>query len=257
VTAWGYNTIEVNATSNPFVINLPLGSTCSGYKLRIINTSALASGLIKINPFAGDKLGPMPASTAIYLQNVDRSAWQNGKKFVELVSDGTGTWAIDGQWMPEPGSVDTAGSQYYLGKLRSLPFVSFTPRNLPTVAIPPALGTYSAAIQVTGILGIPLGAKAVKARFKASICTTAAAPYYFYMAASDNNSTTIDDLSPQPSVAFRGLSTAINAFYGYDTAVDIPLDSSGRMYLFTYTANNVTIGSCIVNLIMLGYYMGD
>jgi hypothetical protein len=252
VTAWGYNTLEVNAITNPYVINLPSGSTCSGYRLRIINTSALATGLIKINPFAGDKIGPLPVSTAIYLQNVDQSAWANGKKEVELVSDGTGTWAVEGQWMPEPGSVDAAGSQYYLGRLRRLPLGNATSRNIG--GSPGGVGTFTASSSVTTV-GVPTGAKAILARVIMSLVSTAPGTVNGVVVFSDNITTIPTANSAHSSCSCRFLASAPAESNGAIYECVLPLDVTGKVQSYNLTQTNVTVFTSAI--IVIGYYMGD
>src|SRR6185369_12820001 len=111
----------INATTNPYVVNLP-AATGSGYRIRIVNTSNVITGIVKIAPATGERIQPLVGDVAAYIQNIDQSGTGFLRGSLELVDVFSGRWAVvGGQFMPEPGSVDAAGTQYFLGKLRHLP----------------------------------------------------------------------------------------------------------------------------------------
>lgn len=254
LTAWTHNTLEINAITNPFILNLPSSATCAGYRVKVINTSALSTGLIKINPFAGDRIGPMPISTSVYLQNVDQSGWLNGKKEVELVSDGTGGWAVEGQWMPEPGSVDSAGSQYYLGKLRHLPLGNTTSRSFTPLF--PGSATWSSGYQATGNFGIPIGAKAIRARVLGQVNTDLVQSCSVSLFFSDNTSNTPTRNTSHPSITILTYNPVASLnLYGVTEEIDIPLNSSGQFFQY-YVIGGAGAG-ITVDIQAIGYYMGD
>jgi len=252
--------LEINATTNPFIVNLPKASG-SGWKPKIVNTSALATGLVKLVPFSGDKIGPLAANVAAYLQNVDQSGWTYNQQYLELIDTVSGQWAVvAGQFMPEPGSVDAAGSQYFLGKLRHLPLGNTTSR-LVTSAAPPSAGSWSSAKQVTGSFGIPSGAKAIRAKIfiGGSTGTNQGLNNAISVAFSDNNSSTpsADTSHPIAGLNWINATTSVSGSTGYYSEIDIPLNSSGQFYLYTLNALGILVSFCTVSVWAVGYYMGD
>lgn len=244
--------IMVNATTNPFIMNLPSGATVIGSRIRIVNTSSLATGLLKIVPFTGDSIGPMVANTACYLQNVDQSGWAGQKQSIELISTGTNWAIIGGQFNPEPGSVDSAGNQYFLGKYHRLPLGNTTSRSIYS-ASPPAASSWSSAIPVSGNFGIPTGSKAVRIRVSATLTPAAGGVYELVIGFSDNTSNVPSLLTAHPVIRGYGQSSDTR----FSSEIDVPLDSSGNIFLYTISATNVTIGSQNIAIAALGYYAGD
>jgi len=247
-------TLLVSSTTNPYIINLPQNSVSTGFAVDIVNTTVLATGLVKIVPFAGDKIGPMPANVAIYLQNVDQAGWQNGKQRVRLMADGLGTWSVNGQWMPEPGSVDAAGSQYYLGRLRRLPLGNTTTRG--TFQTIPAASSFGSAIQITGTVGIPTGSKAILCRIRGEVSSVAGGACTLTIAMSDNNSSTPGEFTSHPQyhnsfLASGGGSVLENAY-----EIIIPLNTSGQFFIYTITSTNVFVATNI-SFYPIGYFLGD
>ena len=155
LAAYGASAVEVNGTANPYIINLPQGSTCIGYCVEVLNVSTVGSGLVRIVPYSGDAIGQLAADTAVYLQNVDASGAKTFQS-IRLRATATGWVVVGGQFCPHQ-AVDTDGSQYCLGKLHHLPLGNTTSRDL-FYATPPAALAWSAAISAAGIVGVPLGA---------------------------------------------------------------------------------------------------
>jgi hypothetical protein len=73
LAAWSYQKLLINATTNPYIVNLPQASTCVGYRVDIVNASAASTGLVEIVPYSGDAIGKLAANVKVYLQNVDQS----------------------------------------------------------------------------------------------------------------------------------------------------------------------------------------
>lgn len=246
--AFALDTIDVIATTNPYIVNLPQASICPGYALRILNSSTASTGLVKIVPFSGEKIGPMAANVAAYLSNWDQSGFFNTKQSLSLVSDGVGWVVLGGQFNPEPGSVDVAGSQYFLGKLHHLPLGNTTDRRVVSGASTPSSG-FSSAVQVTGTVGVPVGAKAVKAL--AQLSTTSGGNLAKILQFSDNSSSTPANTAHPTIIVQINNQTAGQVTTG-SSEIDIPLNSSGQFFSYSSTA-----GSWTYTVTIMGYYMGD
>jgi hypothetical protein len=250
---------RISATTNPYIVNL-YASTGSGRRLTFINTSALATGLIKIVPATGEKIGPLAANVACYLQNVDQSGWLFTQKYLILVDAGIGQWdVVGGQFQPEPGSLDAAGTQYYLGKLIRLPLGNTTAAGTISLnGVLPAVGAFGVGIQVSGAGGIPTGAKAVRARFILNAFATAAGIATISFSVSDNNSSVPTASTRHPFFShdyYRAASGLANR--GTVLETDLPLDTNGKIYLYGIDLTNVTLASTTCLFTVLGYYMGD
>ena len=197
---------------------------------------------------------------AVYLDNVDQGGNVYLYQFIELEASigAIAKWAVTGgQFCPEPGSVDTGGKQYHLGKLHHLPLGNATSRQL-SYAVPPNVSAWSAAITAIGSAGIPAGAKAIRVKVFLIAFATAAGVAQLTVAFSDNNSST----PAAPSITAHP--TASNAYYAGGAAtlhmyfeIDIPLNSSGQFYIYTLEGSNITLASSAVGVYAVGYYMGD
>ncbi len=256
----GTPTVVVIATTNPYPVTLP-AAIGSGYRVRIINGSAtgLATGLVSIIPNTGDHIGPLSANVKCYLQNVDQSGWGFKKQFIDLIDDVLGEWVVaGGQFMPEPGSFDAVGSQYFLGKLRHFP--PSGPRGIAVTI--PSSNSFSSAIQVSGLVGVPSGAKAIRARVAVSPFATGIGNYGMTLILPDVNTATLgasSGLIGSPAFNISGYaSTAAQLQPTSSSEVDIPLNGSGQFFIGTANLPvNITIASCIMSLQVVGYYMGD
>jgi hypothetical protein len=246
----------VNSTANPFTINLPPAVTCPGYKVKIICMVWQSTGLVKIMPYTGDRIGVIPANTAVYLQNTDQSGKQFLVQNIELVADQYGIWAVTGgQYMPEPGSADAPGSQYYLGKLMHLPLGSTLVRTVYNAA-PPPLGTWSSGIQVSGLNGVPAGAKAIRAKVLITWRANDTAIGNMGIGFSDNNSNIMSVATPHPVIYNQGYGLAGQS-NGNNAEIDIPLSPSGQLYIYTvHLVNSLNTNDSLM-VSPVGYYMGD
>ena len=207
-------------------------------------------------PYAGDRIGVIPVNTAVYLQNTDQNGGEYLVQFIELVADQYGIWAVTGgQYMPEPGSADAPGSQYHLGKLRHLPLGNTLARVIYYSA-PPPLGTWSSAIQVSGLNGVPVGAKAIRAK----VLITWQANYTelgnMEIGFSDNNSNIIFMGTSHPEIFNQGYGLAGNS-NGSSAEIDIPLSPSGQLYIYTVQLSNSIYTNDSLMVSVVGYYMGD
>jgi hypothetical protein len=247
-------TLLVNSTVNPFIVNLP-ASTGSGWMPKIVNVSALATGLVKLVPATGEKIGPLPADTAAYLQNVDQSGWTFNQQYLGLVDSKIGQWAVSGgQLMPEPGSVDAAGTQYHLGKYIKLPIGNTSLRAVLAFNSPPALATWSSAYQITGQWGVPVGAKSVRLRVDIST-STAQALSNLNVAFSDNTSSIPTYRTTHPVCRNYVQVSTGTCMMGNSSEIDVPLNSSGRFFIYTIGANGGETNYRL-DVIVLGYYTG-
>jgi hypothetical protein len=152
--------------------------------------------------------------------------------------------------------VDTDGQQYHLGKLHHLPLGSTTVRS--TSGTTPAIANWTAAIQITGNYGVPVGAKAVRAKIGVFPYSTGAGIWELGEGISDNNSNTPGRNTAHPMIDVSGYASAAGQPNAYILQeMDIPLNASGQCYFFTAFATNVTLANCSYIIAVVGYYMGD
>src|SRR5208337_1311158 len=85
----GSITYFIGATTNPFVFDLP-PAIGSNFKLRVVNITGLATGLVKIVPHTGDQIAQLAANVACYLQNVDQGGNPYLFQFLDLTDVSTG-----------------------------------------------------------------------------------------------------------------------------------------------------------------------
>jgi hypothetical protein len=239
----------VNSTANPFTINLPQTATCPGYKVKIICMVWQSTGLVKIMPYTGDRIGVIPVNTAVYLQNTDQNGGEYLVQFIELVADQYGIWVVTGgQYMPEPGSADAPGSQYYLGKLRHLPLGNVSDRTIYSGVGPGSFAWLGSAIQATGVKGVPVGAKAVRVRITISSPSSTCG-----IAVSDNNSNAPSLTSPGTSHPAFSQTIIGSSSMNMTQELDAPVNAYGQFY--AYGISGAAAG--IMTISAIGYYMGD
>jgi hypothetical protein len=256
-SAAGLQIFLINGSGNPYVINLP-AAVGGGSEIKIFDASLLATGLVKIVPYSGDAIGQLAANAALYLQNVDQSGGSSVMQSLHLADVMAGRWSIEGGQFVASSTVDTLGSQYELGKLHHLPLGNATSRQLYSGAGPNA-SAWSAAIQATGNVGIPVGAKAIRIRVNysgyAPAGSTACIWEHGY---SDNNSNVPTILTAHPvtvGFSYAYIGSAVQLIGAYE--VDIPLNNAGQFYIYCIVATNITIPSSGLSIAALGYYMGD
>jgi hypothetical protein len=259
LVAWSTEKLIITATTNPYIVNLPQATTCVGYRVKIMDGSALATGLVKIVPYTGDAIGSLAANTEVYLQNLDQSGAPYLFQYIELVATKAGYWdVVGGQFCPHQ-TVDTDGSQYHLGKFKHLPLGNTTARG--TSFVPVAQGSwYGSPIQVTGSYGVPVGAKVVRLRFAVIPYVTAAGVFGLTICLSDNNGQTPTGTPTYmafPTVGGNGYAAAAGGFQLPYTEVDVPLNSSGQFYAFSLVLTNVNQAQCVVGWAVVEWSMGD
>ena len=256
LAAYGASAVEINGTANPYIMNLPQASTCVGYCVEVLNTSTIGSGLVQITPYSGDAIGQLAANTSIYLQNVDASGAKSFQS-ARLRATANGWTVLAGQFSPHQ-AVDPDGSHYHLGELIGLPLDNTRDRALYS-STGPAAGAWSAAIQASGIKGIPLGAKAVKVRVLLNPYA-ATGVVAWWMAFSDNNSNTPNMAATAHSGAichgYNGTGFSGLAYIETVTEIEIPLNALGQFYMYCEQASNVTVASSSIYVTALGYRMG-
>ena len=244
------------ATTNPFVMNLP-ATTGSGTKIRIVDYSGLATGLVQMAPNGGDNIGAA-GNVSVYLQNVDQSGFVYKYQWIELTDTVAGTWDVTGGQFCPHQSVDTDGQQYHLGKLHHLPLGNTTSRQIVAIGtVPPNLGAWSAAITGAGIVGIPSGAKAIRVVVHLAPYGSGAGYVVLQVCFSDNNSNVPAAYTAHPGVFLYGYVAGAGNIIQNSYEIDIPLNASGQFYMYTEQAGGVTIGNCAINIRAIGYYMGD
>jgi hypothetical protein len=246
--------IIINATTNPFIANLP-AATGSGKRVKIINGSLLATGLVKITPNGTDQIGSA-GNVSIYLQNVDQSGAPYFFQSIELVDDRAGYWAVvDGQFQPHQ-TVDTDGQQYHLGKLHHVPLGNTTSRALLNSS--QMVAGWNGPYTATGVFGIPNGAKAVRLRIRVVTGNASGgSSTWATLAWSDNNSNTPTFLTAHPMIDIGFVYATAVAVNGTSAILDVPLNASGQFYIYGWNFNNLASGYPSVTVCPIGYYMGD
>jgi hypothetical protein len=246
----------INAATNPYVVNLPV-ATGSGYRVSIVNVNVAITGLVKITPNGTDKIGPA-GNVSVYLQNTDQGGALNYFQRVDLLDALSGYWVVTGGQYCPAQSVDTNGQQYFLGRLHHMPLGNTTDRSISGMTAVPGNATYGGPYQVTGLYGVPAGAKGVRLRGRLTVQTTAIANTDCRLGISftDNNSFTPSDATGHPGMYVRFFSTGAGSNSGYSAEVDVPLNSAGQFYTYQHTTINVD-SSTFLNGIVVGFYMGD
>ena len=255
LTAGAYSELIIKA--NPYTVNLP-AATGSGNRVKVVDAVA-GSSLVTITPNGTDKIGPA-GNVSIFLQNNDQGQNPNVFQNVELLDALAGYWVVvAGVYVPHQ-TVDTDGSQLYLGRLRHLPLGNTTSR-LVASAINPAAGAawYASAITGAGVVGVPSGAKGIRVKVSSTTYATAAGECELALAFSDNNSNTPSQGTSHPVALNYRNAPALGSFGAptADSEIDITLNASGQFYMYTLSQVNITLANTTVNIAVVGYYMGD
>jgi hypothetical protein len=245
----------INSTVNPFVFNLP-ASSGGGLRIRVVDSSILATGLVQIAPNGTDIIGSA-GNVSCYLQNVDQSTYVYKFQFLDLVDSRSGYWAVVGGQLCPDQAVDTDGQQYHLGKLHHLPLGNTTSRAAPFSAVLPGATTWYGFTTVAGSVGVPAGAKAIRAKIYLQLYSTAAGANSVSLYFSDNNSNTPTISTAHPGVMFTHVAAAAAEQPVYMTELDIPLNSSGQFNFYQLLSVNNTNGNSRVTVAVVGFYMGD
>ena len=249
-----YGEVIVNASTNPYVVNLPK-ATGSGFRVKIVNVNSAAAGLVQIAPNGTDKIGPA-GNVSIYLQNTDQGGNLNYFQSVELLDALSGYWVVTGgQYCPHQ-TADTDGQQYHFGKFIHLPTGNTVDRGLLNAA-PTATSTWYASPISGATKGVPAGAKGIRAKVYLDAYATAAGIVELELAFSDNNSFSPGVLLSHPTMGIAAYASAAGQHLHLMVELDIPLNASGNFYMYTWGASNVTIGSSVIIIAAAGYYMGD
>lgn len=256
LTAWQTENL-ILTYAGASTVTLPEASTCIGYRVRIMAAYAGAA-LVTITPHTDDHIDLLAANVSIFLNNSDGGANVQKFRYVDLVAIASGYWAVIGGDYCPSHDTDTSGSHLVLGRLHHLPITTATSRQL-VAEPPPAVGSFSVAKQVTGSLGIPGGAKAIRARIKLSGYSTAAGLATLMVALSSNNDggNAPTETTPHPIISIASYCSASGQAPMYTGEVDIPLKSDGTLYIYSLLGSNVTIASCNITISIVGYYMGD
>lgn len=244
-------------TVQPYTLNLPAASG-SGIRIRFINGNA-GAGLITITPSGTDKIGPA-GNVSCFLQNVDGSC-QTNVQWIELSDAEAGLWEVTGGHYCPHQTVDTDGSQYYLGKFHHLPLGNTTSRAIGGAIVFSGTG-WKSAVTAAGAVGVPAGAKAILAKIYLAIQTTAVSGSWFAsLGFSDNNSNIPNAGTAHPWVTCCGYNPAAAAvnYYPGTPEVVIPLNSSGQFYPYLNLSGGGVIdtSNAYFTVNVVGYYMGD
>ena len=228
-------------------VALPQAATCIGYRVRIA-AGYLGSALITITPYSGDSIGGLSPNTPIFLQNSDGGGNIQRYQSVELIAIASGTWIVaNGDVCPDQ-SVLIDGSAYAIGRLHRLPLNDTTDKTLTTPTLNTTPSTWSAAIQASGVKGVPAKAKAIRVRVVLYLDGTGSGTPIVAYSFSDNNSNTPNGSTAHPYIK----SSSVYSTY----EIDIPLSASGCFYYYVSSVfQNITAAR--IDVCVLGYYMGD
>jgi hypothetical protein len=144
-----------------------------------------------------------------------------------------------------------------LGKLHHLPLGNTTTRILYGPTPPPTELNWTAAITGAGIVGIPAGALGIRAKGYLLTYATAAGIAELIVGFSDNNlnAPTLGTAHPTLLGRLKAANTADTVAPCFE--MDIPLDSLKKFYAYTFETVNVFVGSCSLEVVAVGFYMGD
>ncbi len=244
-TASGPGDFLVTTGASAFVFNLPTAASMLGLGMITVVKVDSGAGVIQVAPNGTDVIDKA-GNVSCYLGG----QWQS----LSLKATASGYWAVVGGTFAPHQTVDTDGSQYELGKLRHFPQGNTTSRGF-ALNLPAGAGVWGAANQATGNVGIPAGAKAIRAIMKSDCPATAAGTCEYAIAFSDNNSNTPAVGTAHPVYDCKGYASAAAQKMGYSVVLDIPLSASGQFYIYGLTLTN--IASVAFSFGVLGYYMGD
>jgi hypothetical protein len=242
-----YSVFLVTTGASAFVFNLPTALSALGSGPVTIVKADSGAGAIAVTPNGTDTIGNA-GNVACYLG----AQWQA----ITLVATVSGQWSVLGGVFVPHQTVDTDGTQLFLGKLRHLPLGNTTDRTLFSGS-PPAISSWSGAQVGSGIKGIPVGAKAVRVKVYSLINTSAAVDVQLRVFFSDNNSFVPALNTSHPLFEIDGYSNAASNIVGNGIEIDIPLNSSGQFFIYTSLAGNVVLASTAFIVTAVGYYMGD
>jgi hypothetical protein len=233
-------TVLVTTGAGAFVCNLPAAAGVVGHRVTIVKIDS-GVGVIQIAPNGADVIA-----------NAGNVSAYIGAQFrhITLQAQAAGQWdVVGGEWQPAQ-AVDTNGSHVSLGRLHRFAMNNVTARNVAVAG--PGAGSWTAAIQITGLYGVPVGAKAIRVREQFIVTPSGVGGTVNIAAFSDNNTNV-----PTASTAHAGIYSAINTAnqFAFGFEMDIQLNSAGECYLYEITRTTTT--SVAFNFIILGYYMGD
>lgn len=238
-----HTTILVTTGAGAFVCNLPAASGVVGNSVEIVKIDS-AAGVIQIAPNGADVIANA-GNVSIYI----------GQQFrhVTLQAQAAGQWIVTGgEWQPAQ-AVDTNGSHLSIGRLHLLPHSNTTVRGL--LESLPAVGSWSAAIQISGLYGVPLNAKAVLLLFITRCAVTSDDQTTFEVAFSDNNSNVPASYTVHPRIKLSAFQRTTPGFQHISSEIIVPLNSSGQLYAHTIALTNCTTPQVLFSV--RGYYMGD
>lgn len=234
--------VSIITGNTAFSINLP-EATNIGKQHTIVKTDN-GTGVVQVIPFGSNIIGSA-GNVSIYI----------GKQYesTTLLCISNGVWiVISGSFKPHQ-AVDPDGSQTIFGKYHRLPLTSASRKKDLLV---PTAGNWSAEYQISGTLGIPNGAKAIKMRVSFNVTATAASTIFVANVAFSDNKASVPNLESSHSMA-RIISAAYAAgsYTGFNDEIDIQLNDAGQFYLYTINFQNCNPNQMAIYPI--GYYMGN
>jgi hypothetical protein len=241
-----HTTILVTTGAGAFVCNLPVAANVIGNRVTIIKIDS-GVGAIEIAPNGADVIA-----------NAGNVSAYIGAQFrhITLQAQAAGQWdVVGGEWQPTQ-AIDTNGTHLAFGRLHHLPLNNTTNRQLHSSAIQ-ATGNWTAAIQATGVAGVPAGAVGVRLQVQANILNGGAGSASFQLHISDNNTNTPTALTGHTRIEDQGQTAGAGTGAYTCVVIDIPLNNLGRFYVYSRGLTIAGGGTSNININALGYYMGD
>lgn len=240
-------TLLVTTGAGAFVCNLPTAASSIGKTIRIIKIDS-GAGAIQIAPNGADVIANA-GNVSIYI----------GKQFrhITLQAQAAGQWIVTGgEWQPAQ-AVDTNGTHLSLGRLHRLPLDNTTNRAVISAAASPAESAWSAAYAVSGSFGIPVGAKAIRAKVIITIAKNVNTGLVLDIAFSDNTANTPSRVTAHSeALAYGSINIPTSTGASSIVEIDIPLNSSGQFYIYSIIKTAALLVD-EVTVSAIGYYMGD
>jgi hypothetical protein len=238
-------TILVTTGAGAFVCNLPVAANVIGNRVTIIKIDS-GVGVIQIAPNGADVIANA-GNVSVYIGTQFRH--------ITLQAQAAGQWnVVGGEWQPNQ-AVDTNGTHLSLGRFHHFPLGNVIDRRAYSGAFP-AVGAWTAAINIAGLYGVPVGAKCVRCKVTLSGTMTATGLGTESLGFSDNNVNTPSAYTSHPFILLSANQTN-GATLAITEEIDIPINDMGQIYAYTITAANINVATSALIIVPIGYYMGD
>jgi hypothetical protein len=239
-------TLLVTTGAGAFVCNLPDASTVVGKRVTIIKIDS-GAGAIQIAPNGADVIANA-GNVSIYIGQQFRHA--------TLQAQAAGQWIVGGgEWQPSQ-AVDSNGSQLSLGRFHHFPLGNVIDRRAYSGAFP-AVGSWTAAINIAGLYGVPIGAKCVRCKVTLASTLSAIGLITVTFGFSDNNANAPSLYTSHPVIHLSVNQVNPAATLGITEEIEIPINAIGEIYAYTIGATNINVATSVLTIAVTGYYMGD